>query len=320
MGRRQKQVSLAYNEKISSIVHMTNLPSLPALRAFEAAARLGSFQEAANAIGVSPTAISHHIRGLEASLDVQLFTRQVRQVHLTNEGERLAHDVSPAFRILENAMKSITNQRKKAKVRIALGPSFATRWLLPRFAEFCAQFPDVDLELLQTSLLVSPQNFEADIFITWGDGVFPGMIAEPLMNVITVPVASPALIERLGHPANPAGLLEYPLIHQRDTLGWNAWFSSAGVHVETPLYGPIIEDTNVVLQAAIAGQGIVMGWIPLINEELKSGALVQLFDATLNEHRAYHLVRRENGPRVDEVKSICEWLINESTASSALSR
>jgi LysR family glycine cleavage system transcriptional activator len=291
---------------------MTNLPSLPALRAFEAAARLGSFQGAAEALGVSPTAISHHIRGLEANLNEQLFTRSVRQVHLTDEGERLGHGVSKAFRILEASVSAIAGQRQKTKIRIALGPSFATRWLLPRFAEFCEQFPKVDLELVQTPLLVSPQNVDADIFITWGDGIFPGMISEPLVNILTVPVANPTLIRRLGHPQTPSDLLNYPLIHQRDTLGWNAWFQTAGVQSGARLSGPVIEDTNVVLQAAIAGQGIVMGWIPLINEELKSGALVQLFDAVLSEHRAYYLVRREAGPRETEVSQICQWLADQS--------
>ncbi|MEP4038524.1 LysR substrate-binding domain-containing protein [Pseudophaeobacter sp.] len=291
---------------------MTALPSLPSLRAFEAAARLGSFQEAAEELSVSPTAISHHIRGLEAQLGEKLFLRRVRQVHLTDEGERLAHGVSKAFRILESSVSSIASQRRKTKVRIAMGPSFATRWVLPRFNEFCEQFPKVDLELVQTPLLVSPQNVDADIFITWGDGIFPGMKSEPLVNIKTVPVASPSLLKRLGHPKNPSDLLHYPLIHQRDTLGWNAWFETAAVQSETPLSGPIIEDTNVVLQAAIAGQGIVMGWIPLIDEELKSGALVQLFDAALSEHRAYYLVRREAGPRESEVNSICRWLAEQS--------
>lgn len=292
---------------------MSNLPSLPALRAFEAAARLGSFQDAADALGVSATAISHHVRGLEAHLNEQLFIRRVRRVHLTDEGKRLSQGVSKAFRILEESVNSVDSQRQKTKIRIALGPSFATRWLLPRFSEFCAQFPNVDLELVQTPLLVTPQNVDADIFITWGDGVFPGMTSEPLVNIITVPVSNPTLIKRLGTPQTPSDLLSFPLIHQRDTLGWNAWFETAGVQLQAPLSGPIIEDTNVVLQAAIAGQGIVMGWIPLINEELKSGALVQLFDAVLSEHRAYFLVRRETGPREKEINLICRWLVKQTT-------
>ena len=291
---------------------MTNLPSLPALRAFEAAARLGSFQAAAEALGVSPTAISHHVRGLEARLDVQLFTRGTRQVHLTDEGERLAHGATTAFRVLEASVESVLNRpRQKPKIRIALGPSFATRWLLPRFTEFCDQFPAVELELVQTPLLVSPQNVDADIFITWGDGNFPGMIAEPLVSVLSAPVASPGLLERLGRPTQPSDLFRYPLIHQRDTLGWSAWFMGANI-TPPPLSGPVIEDTNVVLQAAIAGQGVVMGWVPLINAELENGTLVKLFDAVLSENRAYHLVRRKSDPRDKDVSEICAWLLAQA--------
>ncbi|WP_166416925.1 LysR substrate-binding domain-containing protein [Cochlodiniinecator piscidefendens] len=294
---------------------MASLPSLPALRAFEAAARLGSFQEAAKDIGVSATAISHHIRGLEAHLKIQLFTRRTRQVFLTDEGERLASGVSEAFRILETSVNSVLQHQQKPKIRIALGPSFATRWLLPRFAAFCAQFPNVELELVQTPLLVSPQNVDADIFITWGDGDFPGMISEPLVNVLSAPVASPALLKQLGLPKIPGDLLKYPLIHQRDILGWEAWLAAAGVPTDSVLTGPVIEDTNVVLQAAISGQGVVMGWLPLVNSELESGALVQLFDATLSERRAYFLVRNKMNQNESEVEAICLWLTAQAKES-----
>ncbi|WP_052262061.1 LysR substrate-binding domain-containing protein [Leisingera sp. ANG-M1] len=296
---------------------MANLPSLPALRAFEAAARLGSFRAAAEAINVSPTAVSHHIRGLEAYLNIQLFTRDGRQVHLTDEGARLADGTAKAFRILEATVDSVARWPEKTTVRIALGPSFATRWLLPRFGDFCAKFPDVELKLVQTPLLVSPQNVDADIFITWGDGRFPGMISEPLVSVLSAPVASPALLQRLGHPQSPADLKRFPLIHQRDTLGWNAWFMEAGVSLNGPLPGPVIEDTNVVLQAAAAGQGIVMGWIPLIDTDLESGVLVQLFDTTVSENRAYYLVRPESGPNEGITGEICDWLLAQASPAAA---
>lgn len=299
------------DEENSFIRLMANLPSLPALRAFEAAARFGSFRAAAEAINVSPTAISHHIRGLEAYLNVQLFTRETRAVRLTDEGMRLADGLGKAFRLIETSVEAVAQTPGKTKIRIAMGPSFATRWMLPRFAAFHEAFPQVDLELVQTPLLVSPQNVDADIFITWGDGVFPGMIADPLVNVLTAPVASPAFIERIGRPETPADLLEFPLIHQRDTLGWSAWFSATDVET-CDLTGPIIEDTNVVLQAAIAGQGVVMGWVPLINSELDNGSLIQLFDAVLSEHRAYYLVRRTSGPQAQEIANICNWLIHQA--------
>ena len=296
---------------------MANLPSLPALRAFEAAARLGSFRAAAEAINVSPTAVSHHIRGLEAYLNIQLFTRNGRQVHLTDEGARLADGASKAFRILEATVNSVARGPEKTTIRIALGPSFATRWLLPRFADFCAEFPDVELKLVQTPLLVSPQNVDADIFITWGDGRFPGMISEPLVSVLSAPVASPGLLQKLGHPRSPADLMRFPLIHQRDTLGWSAWFMQAGVRLNGPLPGPVIEDTNVVLQAAASGQGIVMGWIPLINTDLESGVLAQLFDTAVSENRAYYLVRPESSPNEAITSGICDWLLAQTSGAAA---
>jgi len=288
---------------------MTALPSLPALRAFDAAARLGSFRAAAEELHVSPTAISHHIRGLETHLRKDLFTRVGRGIFLSEEGLRLAEEVTKAFRILERAVLDVSESSDQTKIRIAIGPSFATRWMLPRLTKFNAQFPDIKLELVQTPLLVSPQNVDADIFITWGDGYWPDMNADRLLGAKAAPVASPDLLQRLGTPNSPYDLLQMPLIHQRDTVGWQAWFAHHGIPSDDHLVGPLIEDTNVVLQAALSGQGIVMGWRPLIDDELKSGALVQLFEAVHSEIRAYYLVRRKNDPQQETIAAICEWLL-----------
>ncbi|WP_052245407.1 LysR substrate-binding domain-containing protein [Halocynthiibacter namhaensis] len=291
---------------------MKPLPSLPSLKAFEAAARLGSFQAAAASINVSPTAISHHIRGLEAALNVKLFSRSARQVRLTDEGQTLSDGVSKAFRILETSVNAVADKGAQSKVRIAMGPSIASRWLMPRFAAFCEAFPETVLELVQTPLLVSPQNVDADIFITWGDGSIPGMVSDPLIRVKAAPVASPDFLKKHGHPTAPHDLQGYPLVHQRDTLGWNAWFLHHGIHLDTPLTGSVIEDTNVVLQAALAGQGVVMGWLPLINEELRAGRLVQLYAAIPSENRAYYLVRRKSPSNASLTREICDWLLEQA--------
>ena len=308
---------------------MSNLPSLAALRAFAAAARLGSFRAAAEELHVSPTAVSHHIRGLEAWLCLTLFTRSGRRVLLTDRGLQLAEEVAKAFQILEQACRAAANRpdqapgkifgktpgktQAKIKIRIAMGPSFATRWMLPRLSAFDAQFPGIALDLVQTPLLLSPQNVDADIFIAWGDGHWPDMIAHRLVDVMAAPVASPGLLDRLGHPARPEALLGFPLIHQRDTLGWSQWFAYRGIPVGQSLSGPVIEDTNVVLQAAIAGQGLVMGWRPLIDGELANRTLVQLFAAVRSEIRAYYLIRHRRDTRHGAIDAICSWLIGQSS-------
>ena len=292
---------------------MAPLPSLPALRAFDAAARLGSFRQAAEELHVSPTAISHHIRGLEAHLKLPLFSRSGRHVVLTDHGMHLAEEVTKAFRILEQAIVDVTDRRDHAKIRIAMGPSFATRWMLPRLTGFREQFPEIDIELVQTPLLVSPQNVDADIFVTWGEGTWPDMVADRLVGVLASPIASPQLLARLGTPASPEDLLAFPLIHQRDTVGWATWFAHHNVQTSGTLPGPMIEDTNVVLQAAIAGQGVVMGWRPLIDRELHEGTLVQLFDPVRSEIRAYYLVRRKNNARQAVIDAVCQWLLAQNT-------
>lgn len=293
---------------------MPALPSLSALRAFDAAARLGSFRAASEELHVSPTAISHHIRALEAQLELVLFNRSGRRVVLSDEGMRLAEETNKAFRILERAVLDLSENSGQTKIRIAMGPSFATRWMLPRLKEFSEHFPQIDFELVQTPHLVSPTNVDADIFITWGDGYWPDMTADRLMGVMVVPVASPALLDQMGSPSEPSDLLGFPLIHQRDTVGWSAWFGHHGITPSDSLSGPMIEDTNVVLQAAISGQGLAMGWRPLIDEELQSGALVQLFDAVHSEIRAYYLVRRRKDAERSDIHSICEWLLGQTAS------
>lgn len=292
---------------------MSTLPSLSALRAFDAAARLGSFRAASEDLHVSPTAVSHHIRGLEAQLKLALFTRSGRRVVLTDEGMRLAEEVTKAFRILERAILDVSDQSDHTKIRIAMGPSFATRWMLPRLTDFNERFPDVDIDLVQTPLLVSPQNVDADIFVTWGDGDWPDMIADRLVGVMAAPVASPDLLNRYRHPVSPVDLLDFPLIHQRDTVSWNAWFAHHGVSTDEALHGAMIEDTNVVLQAAIAGQGVVMGWRPLIDGELENGTLIELFAPVHSEIRAYYLVRRRHDARQTIIDAICRWLLGQSS-------
>lgn len=291
---------------------MKSLPSLRALHVFEVAARLGSFQAAADTLNVSPTAISHHIRGLEAELNVRLFNRISRQVHLTDEGQRLARGTTTAFRTLETCIKTVRPALGRQKIRLALGPSIASRWLMPKLSEFWAEFPNVDLELQQSPLQVSPENMDADLFITWSDGKFHGMVSEILLNVSAIPVASPQLIAKLGRPTSPTDLLNFPLIHQRDTIGWFNWLKAAGVDIESPPAGSIIEDANVLLGGAASGQGAVLGWLPLINDDLINGRLVQLFDFSLTETRAYYLASRNEVSTKPIIKSIKHWLLRQA--------
>lgn len=293
------------------------LPSLHALRAFEAAARLGGFNKAAKELNVSPTAISHHVRGLEADLGAALFTRQSRKVGLTEAGERLADACTAAFGGLAGAVAELRPAEGRRSVTIALGPFLASRWLAPRLPQFWKAFPGIDLRLAHTPVRVSPDTVDADIFLAWGEDNWPGMISHPLLRVTAVPVASPGLIEQLGRPEHAAAVTGFPLIHQRDRSAWSEWLAAAGVAVAGSLEGVVIEDANVVLRSALGGQGIALGWLPLIDEEIAFGRLIRLFEPGPPGPRAYHLIRSPASPSDEMVGNVVEWLIREAGRLSA---
>lgn len=284
------------------------LPSLHGLRAFDAAARLGAFNAAADELNVTPTAISHHIRALEDELGVKLFTRHTRKVELTAEGARLARVCAEAFSGLQDAVNELRMDRARKMVRIALGPLIASRWLMPRLPQFWEKFPDVDLNLLHSSKRINPRTIEADIYLVWGAENWPGMKTFPLLKVEAVPVASPKLLEETGPPNDAADLLRFPLIHQRNEMGWRDWLTNAGVDVVDPLGGMVIEDANVVQSAVLKGQGIALGWLPLIQHDVADGSLKTLFTNHVSKSQSYYLMVSDSNLKKKSISNIVDWL------------
>jgi LysR family glycine cleavage system transcriptional activator len=198
---------------------MRRLPSLSALRAFEAAARHGSFKQAADELAVSPTAISHQIRSLEQYTGVALFARQVRKVVLTDAGAELYPVLRDGFNAFETALQRLEKPQARRRVVISATNAFMARWLAPRVAHFRRTYPDIDLELHASDQAVDLGSDAADIAIRYGRGPYPGMHAEPLFADRFAPVSSPQLgaltladLDRISlidfkwshdHPLNP---------------------------------------------------------------------------------------------------------------------
>lgn len=283
------------------------LPSLNALRAFDQAARSGSFRAAAEALNVSPTAISHHIRGLEDHLGVQLFSRDGRRSRLTPQGAALAKDVAEGFAQLTQAVARMRRSRDQGVVRIATGPFFAARWLMPRLAEFWLEHPEIALEVVTVPRTSAASDLDADLVVTW-DAPETAR-ATPLLTLTPVPIASPALLARLGRPASPAALASYPLIHQRDGTGWTDWFAGQGITLPHPPGGAIFEDANVVLRGALEGQGVTLGWLPLIASEIDAGRVDVLFDGPVTSHKHYSLTDAPRAVRSEAHLAVRDWLV-----------
>jgi len=254
-----------------------SLPALVSLRAFEAAARRLSFSQAAQELFVTQSAVSHHIQRLEAELGVALFERRTRAVALTAAGQAYYERVHAAFELLRQGTDEIRGPAAaRSKLRVGLLASFATRWLAPRLAAFAAAHPDIDLQLLPDIALADVAGGEVDVAIRYGRGAWPGVRARLLMPERLSVVCAPALIAGKKRPRSPDDLLRYPLLasHARHPFEWDAWARHYGLDLGR--VRPVrLHDYNIVVEAAVAGQGLAMGRHRLIGAQLASGALVE---------------------------------------------
>lgn len=285
--------------------------SLTALRAFDAAARNGSFRAAAADLNVTPTAISHHIRGLEDQLGVKLFRREGRDVALTDDGRRLADATNQAFGLLDIAVQSLRRSASKS-VRVSAGPIFTARWLMPRISDFWEAHREIELEVLPALHPGTRDRENVDIVIRWGRIADMDRDAVKLLELGPVAIASEDFVAKRGPIDHPKDLLILPLLHQRNHWGWLDWFEAMGVSVTDPLYGPIFEDANVLLRGAAEGQGAIIGWLPLIDQDLAEKRVVRIFDENITPTHGYFVDVQHNSRARVEVRAVEDWLISQS--------
>ncbi len=281
---------------------------LTALRVFEAAARLGSFKDAAVELGVSTTTVSNLIRKLEHDWGCLLFIRRTRHVVLTDTGLSLSGVVRNAFDAIGREINMHVAASRQS-VAIAVGPIFGARWLAPRLRRFNAAFPHITLTLQHRSRITGPSDMPTPIAVDWGYGDWPGLESEVLFNVRYAPVLSPALAKGISTPGD---LGQLPVLHQHDRSEWAAWLSRAGVAGLRFASETIILDSNTVTQAAIAGQGVALGIFPFVTDEIAAGRLVRPFTTDLLPTRSYHLVTRPGARQRPEIAAVCTWLLAEA--------
>ncbi len=232
------------------------LPSLPALRTFESAARLGSFKAAAGELVVSATAVSHQIRALEEQLDVPLFVRKTRKIELTAVGEELAPVLTRTFLDIRNALEAITSE--EAVITVSTSPSFATLWLVPRLLDFYAKYPKHCVQLDTTTRVINlKQDRRVDVAIRYGQSLHDGLNATPLFDETFGAYLSPSLFP---HDQKLEDLTLIETAWQQDVLAdisWKHWLKAANINSTNPTIVQFDEEEHV-LQAAIAGQGVAL--------------------------------------------------------------
>ena len=290
---------------------MTRLPPLTALRTFEAAGRHLNFTRAAEELNVTQAAVSHQIRSLEAHLGVTLFRRRGRGLALSESGRALLPVLGEAFGRIAEAIESLSAVEQAGVLNVTLRPYFGMKWLAPRLGRFWQACPQIALRLHHSIEPVDFAREEADLAVLWGRGDWPGVEAELLLGGALSPVCSPLLMAG-AHPLRaPADLSHHNLLHEESHDLWTRWLAAAGAREVDPRAGTIIDDTNVRLEAAIDGQGVVLGWIPLLADDLAAGRLVRPFDPALEDY-GYYVVTPPGGLARPKVRAFRDWLLAEA--------
>ncbi|WP_249976656.1 LysR substrate-binding domain-containing protein [Vreelandella olivaria] len=285
------------------------LPSLSALRAFEAAARHESAKQAALELSVTPTAISHQIRGLEEALGVSLFLRKPRQLKLTAQGRELLRVLENAFDSISEVVERLSAVPVRQAVTLSTTPAVAMRWLLPWICLLSESHPDIDLRIHASHESVALDGVTADLAIRYGDGRWPGLVAEKLFDNTFIPTCSPHLgLQEI------AQLPLHSLIHFSSQgavsapLDWAAWQKEAKVPGLDVSAGPVFSDETHAISAAVGEQGVALMSRQLIKEELEEGRLVQPFGPEF-EGKPFFLVYPESRRNDPTVLAIREWVM-----------
>jgi LysR family glycine cleavage system transcriptional activator len=294
---------------------------LNALRAFEAAARCLSFQAAAAQLFVTPAAVSHQVKHLEAYLGVKLFHRRNRLVELTVEGQALAASLSELFGQLDLALDRATAPAA-ANLRVSTMESFAAKWLAPRLHRFHRDCPDLKVRIETGNEQADVARGAIDVAIRYGSGGYSGVFAEQLMNAPVFPVCAPSLMNDKQRPlAKPEDLRHHTLLHDESATGrpgvpdWPAWLKSAGVTRVDATRGPVFASIYLAQEAAVAGHGVALGVAPLVEEDLQHGRLIKPFKHSLPNAYAFWIVHRHGAQTHPAVSAFCEWLRKEASSS-----
>lgn len=289
------------------------LPPLNALPAFEATARLLSFSRAADELRVTHGAISRAVRNLEDQLGVQLLIRATRSVRLTPAGTAFAAEVADVLERLSAAAAAVTGQSSSV-VNVSTIDSFAARWLMPRLPRFRVLHDDIDVRVSMSERLVDFVSDGIDLAIRCGGGRYSGLTSELLMTEDHFPVCSPKLLDGQPPLRSPADLTHHTLLHDVFTVDWAMWLRSAGIEHATSRRGPTFLSSDHATQAAIRGEGVILGRSALVAGELATGRLVRPFELSLPANFAYYAVYPARALKRGGVKTFRDWLIAEAQA------
>ena len=295
------------------------IPPTAALRAFETAARLLSFTEAAHQLNLTQGAISHQIRDLEARLGTRLFDRVGRGIALSEAGKRYLPFVRDALDRLRMGADALHPGHSGNVLTVSVSPNFATKWLVPRLGAFMEAHPDLDLRISASLHHVDFQAEGIDMAIRHGDGYWPDFFVARLCLERIFPVLQPRPARRRFAPWDTLdGLRRQTLIHDRDRDGWANWLHEVGFDPEEIdlMRGPVLNQTSLAIDAAVAGQGVALARSALAALDLASGRLVRPLAQSIPARYAYWVVCPKRLATAPKIVRFRDWLMKETDADA----
>lgn len=288
------------------------LPPLNALRAYEAAARHLSFTRAAEELFVTQAAVSHQVKALEQHLGVKLFRRMNRSLLLTEAGQAYLPAVGRALDLLDEATRRLRSD-DRGTLTVSTLPSFAARWLVPRLGRFFQAHSEIDIRVAPSVALVDFDSDDVDAAIRYGKGQYPGLRVDRLLEEDLYPVCSPRLLDGRPPLREPADLRRHILLHD-DPSEWSKWLRAAGVaDVVDASRGPVFTDSSMLIQAAIAEQGVALARHVLAADDVAAGRLVRPFGLSIPADYAYFFVCPETSAERPKIAAFRGWLLREAS-------
>lgn len=281
-----------------------DIPSLSSLRAFEAAARLGSFSAAARELNVTHAAIAQHVRSLETHFGLTLMERNGRAMQPTVEGRQLSLDLAEGFGAIAAGVWTLMGSKRARPLQVTMTPSFAEAWLMPRIGQFWAQHPEVEVAFIPSVSLIDLRRDGFDMAIRFGEGGWPGLDVEPLVMSPFVVVAAPSLAK--GRRLDQMGPLQYYRWFTSEASREHfVWGRAAGLDLDRLGFTEL--PNNSLAQAAVrAGHGLSIQAQTLVESDLAEGRLVALYTGE-SEGLGYHMVT-PRGVRAAPLATFMTWL------------
>lgn len=297
-----------------------HIPSLQALKAFEATARLLSFQQAAKELNVTHSAISHQIKKLEEKLGKPLFERLGRSIALTDVGAQYASEIRQALQDIESCTYRIFGDPDKGDLSVQVYMGIASRWLVPRLGSFRGQYPDIHIELYSSYFDWEFEVDAADIGIIYCENKVPGLLYQQLFKGTLIPVCSPSLLKD-GCPMTLNALLETPFLNITESpLNLTTWLEGVGLERSQINIASEHDNHQLTLEAAIAGEGIAIVQSFFASGDIANNKLVMPLDLQVPEIGEWYLVQPSRSLVDSKVNHFASWLHHKISADKALYR